>query len=94
MLGVSRQEKRISGAYVLLNCKKGGEEKIAETLKRIREVREVQCIEGPYNLIIKLESDSRDVLQEIITWRIRRLDDVKATYTLGYDEDAAACEGF
>jgi len=93
MMGTPEHEKRIIGAYILLNCKKGSERKIAESLKQIREVREVRCIEGPHNLIIKLESDSRDALQEVITWRVRRLEDVRTAYTLRYDEDAGACEG-
>lgn len=89
-----QEKKKIIGAYILLNCKKGSEEKITKLLKQIKEVKEVQCIEGPHNLIIKLESDSRDVLQEIITWKIRKLSDIKTTYTLRYDEDTTACEEF
>lgn len=85
-------KKRIIGAYILINCKKGSKKKITESLKQVKEVREMQCIEGPHDLIIKLESDSKDTLQEAITWKIRKLDDVKTTYTLRYDEEADACE--
>ncbi|KAF6242445.1 AsnC family transcriptional regulator [Nitrosopumilus sp. b1] len=82
------------GAYVLLNCKKGNEKKITELLKQIKEVKEAQCIDGPYNLIIKLESESKEKLHRVITWKIRKLEDVKATFTLRYDEESDACEDF
>ena len=88
------KKKKIMGAYILLNCKKGNEKKITEALKKIKEVKEVQCIEGPHNLIIKLESDSTDTLQEVITWKIRKLADVKSTHTLRYDEEATGCDDF
>ena len=87
-------KKKIIGAYILLNYKKVNEEKITKALKKIKEVKEVHCIEGPHNLIIKLESDSTETLQEVITWKIRKLDDVKATYTLRYDEESTACDDF
>ena len=87
-------KKKIVGAYILLNCKKGNEKKITEALKKIKEVKEVQCIEGPHNMIVKLESESVETLQEVITWKIRKLEDVKTTHSLRYDDDATACEDF
>jgi len=87
-------KKKIIGAYVLLNCKKGNEKKITDVLKQIKEVKEVQCIEGPHNLIMKLESESREILHKVITWKIRKIDDVNATFTLRYDEESDTCEDF
>ena len=88
------KKKKIVGAYILLNCKKGNEKKITEALKKIKEVKEVQCIEGPHNMIVKLESESIETLQEVITWKIRKLDDVKTTHSLRYDDEATACADF
>ena len=87
-------KKKIIGAFILLNCKKGKEKKITEALKKIKEVKEIQCIEGPHNLIIKLESDSTDTLQEVITWKIRKLEDVESTHALSYDEEATGSDDF
>ena len=86
--------KKIIGAFVLLNCRKGSEKKVIQSLKQIKEIKEAQCIDGPHNIIIKLESNSRDTLHEIITWEIRKIEDINATYTLRYDEESDACKDF
>ena len=69
-------------AYVLINCDLGKEEKILETLRSIKSVKEAHGTFGAYDIIVKIENSDRDKLREVITWNIRKLEHVRSTLTL------------
>jgi DNA-binding Lrp family transcriptional regulator len=69
-------------AYVLINCGLGKEEDILITLRSISSVKEAHGTFGAYDIIVELSSENRDDLREDITWKIRRLPDVRSTLTL------------
>ena len=69
-------------AYVLVNCKLGSEEGIIDSLKHMESVKEVHGTFGAYDIIAKIENSDRDKLRETITWKIRKIDDVRSTLTL------------
>jgi DNA-binding Lrp family transcriptional regulator len=69
-------------AFVLLNTELGTEENIIRDLKNLEEVKEVFRVDGVYDIIAKLESDTIDKLKEIIVWKLRNLKGVKSTLTL------------
>ena len=72
----------MAGSFVLLNCKKNQEKYVIAQLKDIPEVKEVQCVSGPYDILVKVKAPTFEELQETITWKIRKLKDVRSTYTL------------
>lgn len=82
----------MSSAFVLLNCKENQEKDVIARLKKIPQVKETQCIVGPYDILIKVESSTRDELQAIITWEIRKIKNVRSTYTLKINEEATDCK--
>jgi DNA-binding Lrp family transcriptional regulator len=69
-------------AYVLLNCELGSEEDVIKEVRKIQGVVEVNGIYGVYDIVVKVESDSMDRLREAVTWKIRKIDNVKTTLTL------------
>ena len=69
-------------AFVLLNTAMGREENIIRDLKNLVEVKEVFRVYGVYDIIAKVESDTRDKVKEIIVWKLRNLKGVKSTLTL------------
>ena len=69
-------------AYVLLNCELGSEEDVIKEVRKIPGVIEVDGIYGVYDIVVKVESDSMDRLREAVTWKIRKIDNVKTTLTL------------
>lgn len=69
-------------AYVLLNCELGSEEDVIKEVRKIQGVVEVNGIYGVYDIVVKVESDSMDKLREAVTWKIRKIDNVKTTLTL------------
>ena len=69
-------------AFVLINAELGKEENILEELRNIGEVKEAHFVYGVYDIITKVEADSMDKLKEIVTFKIRRLNDVRSTLTM------------
>lgn len=69
-------------AYVLLNCDVGTEETTMHKLKEVKLVKEVQGTFGAYDILAKLESQSSEELDNIITTKIRHLENIRSTTTL------------
>ena len=69
-------------AYVLINCELGSEESIIQELKNLDGVIEVHGSFGAYDILAKIESATVDVLRETITWKIRKIDQIRSTLTL------------
>jgi DNA-binding Lrp family transcriptional regulator len=69
-------------AFVLINAELGKEENILEELRNIEQVKEAHFVYGVYDIIAKVEAESMDKLKEIVTFKIRRLSDVRSTLTM------------
>lgn len=69
-------------AYVLITCDLGQESSTIASLKHLASVKEVQGTFGAYDIIAKLEHAEKDKLREMITWSIRKMDNIKSTLTL------------
>ncbi|HUT82053.1 MAG TPA: Lrp/AsnC ligand binding domain-containing protein [Candidatus Bathyarchaeia archaeon] len=69
-------------AYVLINSEIGGEQEVVEQLKAMKEVVEVSVVYGVYDVIVKLQADTMEVLKEIITSKVRHLNKVRSTMTM------------
>ncbi|MHA7734036.1 Lrp/AsnC ligand binding domain-containing protein [Nitrosopumilus sp. S6] len=68
-------------AFVLINCVLGTESEVIQNLKLIDSIKEAHPIFGSYDIIVKIESDEKNNLQDIIH-DIRKMDDVTSTSTL------------
>ena len=69
-------------AYLLIQCDMGAETEIIEELMKIPEVKEVRGTYGVYDIFAKLESGSRNKLDEILTNIIRKIPRIRSTNTL------------
>ena len=69
-------------AYVLINCELGSEESVISHLKGIEGVKEVHGTFGAYDILAKIESEKVETLRETITWKIRKIDNIRSTLTL------------
>jgi len=69
-------------AYILLNCELGSEESIIQQLKNLDGVLEVHGTFGAYDILTKIESPTVETLREIITWKIRKIGQIRSTLTL------------
>ena len=69
-------------AYLLIQCDMGSETDIIQQLMKIPEVKEVRGTYGVYDIFAKLESDSREKLDKILTNNIRKIPKIRSTNTL------------
>ena len=69
--------------FVLVNCYEGETEQTASELKEIDCIKEVrELYDGPYDILVILESNSEYVLKNIISNKIRKLGSIRSTLTL------------
>jgi len=69
-------------AFVLINCEPGRESSILEQLRKIDNVVDAQGTYGIYDIVARMETDSKSQLDNIISDQIRKLDHVNSTLTL------------
>ena len=67
---------------MLINCDIGSEEDVISHLKTIDGVKEVHGTFGAYDIIAKIESDNAETLRDTISWKIRKMERIRATLTL------------
>ena len=69
-------------AYVLLHSELGQESTVETSLKDVPEVKEIYAVYGVYDYIVKLEAAGMSELKDIITNKIRRIQNVRSSLTL------------
>lgn len=68
-------------AYVVAIVRRGTEHKIAEKIRKMKEVTEVLVTYGLYDLVIRIEAQSLGHLDKIVT-SIRQMEEIEQTSTL------------
>ena len=69
-------------AFVLVNVELGTEEEVKKKVLEIPEVEEVYIVFGVYDMIIRLESEDKEKLKNVVFKRIREIQDVRSTMTM------------
>jgi DNA-binding Lrp family transcriptional regulator len=69
-------------AYVFINYEIGAEQNILNKLKTVPGVIEASEVNGVYDVVVKMTSDSLDKLKETITRDIRTIYAIRSTMTL------------
>ena len=69
-------------AYVLFNVGSGAEEQVLKAAKLIEGVQEAYVSYGVYDLILKVNAASMEELKQLVTHRLRSIDNVRSTLTL------------
>ncbi len=67
---------------MLINSTLGAEDEVLKGLKDIKEVREAHMVFGVYDIIARIETDTMQELEDIISRKIRRLDKTRGTITM------------
>jgi DNA-binding Lrp family transcriptional regulator len=68
------------GAYVLIKAS-GSIEALGEELKKIKGVKSVSPVTGPYDLIVEVESEDVNSLAKVVVSRIRKVKGISDTLT-------------
>jgi DNA-binding Lrp family transcriptional regulator len=74
-------------AFVLINTELGSETDVLNDIKKVDGVNEVFAVYGTYDIVAKVKAETMEKLKEIVTVRIRKVNNVRATLTLMSSED-------
>ncbi len=67
---------------MLIHCDLGAEVQIIEEMMKVQEIKEVRGTYGIYDIFCKIEADSKESLDDIITNKIRKTPKIRSTITL------------
>jgi DNA-binding Lrp family transcriptional regulator len=69
-------------AYILISCDPEDTEEIVLALRNIKEISEAKMVEGPYDIIAKLEANDSEKVKEIISTQLKKIIKINHTLTL------------
>ena len=69
-------------AYVLINCDLGAEIQIINELMKTAEIKEVRGTLGVFDIFCKIQADTKEKLEDVITNKIRKIPKIRNTNTL------------
>ena len=71
----------------MFNVGSGAEEQVLKEAERIEGVQEAYVSYGVYDLILKVNAASMEELKQLVTHRLRSIDNVRSTLTLMLTEE-------
>ena len=74
-------------AYILFTITPGTEDQVLKEVKLVDEVQEAYVTYGVFDLVLKVNADSSEGLKQLVTHRIRTIDNVRSTMTLMLTEE-------
>jgi len=69
-------------AFVLINTETEFMTDVLKALRDVEGVREAYSVYGVYDILAKVEAENMDKLKDIVTWKIRRLQNIRSTLTM------------
>ncbi len=69
-------------AYILIQCDLGSEVDIIKELTKVPQVKEVRGTYGIYDIFCKVQGDTKEELDEVITSKIRKVPKIRSTISL------------
>ncbi len=79
-------ERYMAQAYVLIDCKKTDEYQVLRKLSQIPEIIEGDVLIGSYDIVCRVVAPTYNDITDIVTKKIRKLENIKVTRTLNLIE--------
>jgi DNA-binding Lrp family transcriptional regulator len=76
-------------AYVLINTEIGCIPEVLTAIQKVKNVTEAHSVYGVYDIVAKIEAENMGKLKDVVTWKIRRLNNVRSTLTMIVMEDSS-----
>jgi len=73
-------------SYVLIRCKSEMKNAVVAQLRKIHGVSEISDSNGTYNILVKVETTTKDHLTAIIALKIQKMSFVESISTLGHSK--------
>lgn len=67
---------------MFINTEIGAEDEVMDALLKLPEVKEAMIVYGPYDIVIKINTDTAENLRKLISEKIRKMPKIKSTTTL------------
>jgi DNA-binding Lrp family transcriptional regulator len=77
----------VTKAFVFINVNSGSETEVANKLREVPEVKETYLVYGVYDVVLKIEADSVEHLKEVLSWKVRKLNNIRSTLTTIISEE-------
>lgn len=68
-------------AYVLINTQIGQTQRVAEELKKISEVKKLDIIMGPYDIIVEIEVPNYEDISKLLLEKFQNIPAINHTMT-------------
>ncbi|QJA06632.1 Lrp/AsnC family transcriptional regulator [Thermosulfurimonas marina] len=68
-------------AYILINTQIGKTAEVAKTLSEMPEVKKLDIIMGPYDIITEVETEDHDTLSEVVLRKLQSIPYIQHTMT-------------
>jgi len=68
--------------FVLIMCNRESMPNIINQLTEIDVVKETTLVDGPWRIVVKLQSTSLDHLRDAIQWKLRKMEGIESTLSL------------
>jgi DNA-binding Lrp family transcriptional regulator len=72
----------MTSAFLFINAELLFIEDVINKLKEVPEIVDVFKVQGIYDIIARVDSDTEDKLKELVSERIRRIDRITGTVTV------------
>lgn len=69
-------------ALILINVEIGTEKEVLEMLRKMECVVEAFAVYGTYDIVAKVQTENLEKLNEIVTGKIRKKENIRATQTM------------
>ena len=69
-------------SYILLSCDIGKEHELASQLQSFDEIKSVMITYGDYDIVVEAQTNDSDIMDDLITSKIRKLEKIRSTITL------------
>ncbi len=68
-------------AYILINTQIGKTTEVVKELSKMDEIKKLDIIMGPYDIIAEVEAKDHDTLSQVVINRMQKIDAIKHTRT-------------
>ena len=72
----------MTSAFLFINAELLFIEDVASKLREIPEIAEIFKVQGIYDIIVRVNSDTEETLKELVSGRIRSIDRITGTVTV------------
>jgi DNA-binding Lrp family transcriptional regulator len=72
----------MTSAFLFINAELLFIEDVINKLKEVPEIVDVYKVQGIYDIIVRVNSDTEEKLKELVSERIRRIDRITGTVTV------------